>query len=1291
MINMVTRRKTLNTLMLLLLPASTVGAEPALNALPGGATIVHGDASLSRQENTLLIEQQSDKAIIEWQNFDIGRDATVHFRQPGEQSSVLNRVNSLDASEIYGQLQANGQVVLVNPNGVVFGASARVDVGSLVVATLALEDRDFLNNDWRLSTTGKPGDIVNAGNIAADQVVMVAARMLNNGNISAGNGVVLASGDAVTITTDPAGLLAVDVSAADWQAAIDNKGVVDAGDGLVLIKTDVAQSFYQAQMSDMDKTAQAGVVYRDGESIRLVSNEGLIRGSDVVLDSGARGHSEISGDVTASNGGDIIVTGRSVLVESEARLTASGDDGGRILLGGSWQNTENIRQALHTVVESGSVLDASADSDGDGGMIVAWSDIKSRLAKTLVSGQLRAEGKGAGNIGGKIETSGAVLNVDGISVSTSDGLAAGGEWLLDPTEITIVAGSTDNNIDTALNPYFSTGSGSEVSVETIKTALEAGSDVTIETTTDGSGDIIWEAGADLSVTLSNDQTLTLRAADNIYFVPSSNGTYAGTDIEASGASLNLHFNPNRGADGKGGFYVTGNYWPGNPTHISHSFTTNGGDFLVFGGALFDDYAVGDATTSANRIGIRLDRATLTTGSGDILLKGMGGDNVGGNYTYTYAGIQLVETVMDTTAGNIQLLGSYNSRSQTNAGGTGIDGLSHASRRNRLQTVHGNIDITGYAYSPIDSSNFAGYKIGSSLISTDYGEIRIFGEAPVAWGNNRALGVYMNHTGATITSGIDGVAESGGDVFIRGLHHLGDTAAHTNISLGVTDFYVYGRGDLIMQSSGRLVFGGSTTQIMVDNDVKLLAQDIHLGSLRDPGTYGNVYNPGKLRVGGSFHAYYTRSKTSYAIHPTSFDVTQPQLNCAYGGLNAECATGNSIIEAEEIIPGHLAIIRSYDSSANSIYDLTETQRNDLLAKNDLLWQLDTATSQYVRVHETDLTTHITQHTTLPQSSMQNTQTLYLQTLNGSSAYGDAVSLGYTLVNAQGTEVDINALGLSVLGTIAYAGAPLMGDNVGAYDYRYGSGLILRHATDNYMLRPWSDDGSWTITPRELSLSDLTGTGKIYDGSSDAIVNYNTANLSGLLTGEDVQLSHTASFSDANAGTNKSITVQFQLSDGSNGLASNYSLADQSVLADIAPRDLTISGSVAQEKTYDGSTAATITAGTLSGLLPGDTLSVIVNGSYATANAGSDIAVSPSYQLLDGSTLASNYVLTNSESLTADIQPRLLDIEFTTLAKTWDGTDSIEVQALPSGLIAGENLTLAYDARLLQTDAGDQVPV
>ncbi|MDE8346925.1 MAG: filamentous hemagglutinin N-terminal domain-containing protein, partial [Acidocella sp.] len=141
-----------------------VALQPPAQALPQGWQVAVGSATINKSGSTLTVTQNSANAVINWQSFDIGANATVNFRQPGASSIALNRVVGNDPSQIFGHLTANGQVFLVNPNGVYFAPGAQVNVGGLIASTLAISNHDFMAGDYHFTGTSS-ASVVNFGKI----------------------------------------------------------------------------------------------------------------------------------------------------------------------------------------------------------------------------------------------------------------------------------------------------------------------------------------------------------------------------------------------------------------------------------------------------------------------------------------------------------------------------------------------------------------------------------------------------------------------------------------------------------------------------------------------------------------------------------------------------------------------------------------------------------------------------------------------------------------------------------------------------------------------------------------------------------------------------------------------------------------------------------------------------------------------------------------------------------------------------------------------------------------------
>ncbi|PUE25458.1 hypothetical protein B9Z39_12735, partial [Limnohabitans sp. JirII-29] len=220
----------------------------AVAQLPSGANVVAGSATIQQNGAVMTITQSSDKLATNWQSFSIGQGNTVKFVQPSASSVALNRVLGSDVSTIQGALNANGQVFLINPNGVIFTPSAQVNVGGLVASTLALSTEDFLKGNY--SFGGSSGNaIVNQGNIkvigdganGGGQVALIAAKITNTGRIDAPRGqVLLGAGSAVTL--DLGGPVKIQVTQGAIDALITQGGAIQADGGLIYLTAKAAGS-----------------------------------------------------------------------------------------------------------------------------------------------------------------------------------------------------------------------------------------------------------------------------------------------------------------------------------------------------------------------------------------------------------------------------------------------------------------------------------------------------------------------------------------------------------------------------------------------------------------------------------------------------------------------------------------------------------------------------------------------------------------------------------------------------------------------------------------------------------------------------------------------------------------------------------------------------------------------------------------------------------------------------------------------------------------------------------------
>ena len=244
-------------------------------ALPIGGTVASGVANISSSTGGMIINQSTPNTIINWQSFSIGQNEAVHFLQPNSSSVSLNRVLGSDPSSILGQLMANGKVFLVNPNGILFGNSAQVNVGGLVASTLNISDANLMSGIYHFTGTNTR-KVVNQGNISTSTdggyVAMLGANVMNNGTISAKLGMVtLAAGTAITLDVVGDGLLNVTINRGSLNAVIQNGGLIQADGGQVLLTTQAAGNLLHSTVNNSG-IIEAQTIENHNGTIRLLAD-----------------------------------------------------------------------------------------------------------------------------------------------------------------------------------------------------------------------------------------------------------------------------------------------------------------------------------------------------------------------------------------------------------------------------------------------------------------------------------------------------------------------------------------------------------------------------------------------------------------------------------------------------------------------------------------------------------------------------------------------------------------------------------------------------------------------------------------------------------------------------------------------------------------------------------------------------------------------------------------------------------------------------------------------------------
>lgn len=325
------------TLALLVMSALSLGAS-SVDAMPEGGVVRSGSGSVTQNGKEMTIRQDSGRLAMDWTGFSVGKDETVRFQQPGKDALALNRVTGNQQSVIDGSLLSNGHVLLVNPNGVVIGKNASIDVGGLVASTAHVKDnfmKEFGNSTGAFSLGGvSDGKIINEGTIKAEGglVALHAAKVENSGTISnTGGSAVLAAADTLTLTPDADGKLNFTVDGKAAEASALNKGAITADGGTIVMTADSASDVMSTVVNNSG-TLQARTLRKNEKG-------------QILLEGGDKGQVEVSGTLDASgteegqSAGNIKVIGEKTIVHDGTNLLARGAiDGGKIETSGDVLN-----------------------------------------------------------------------------------------------------------------------------------------------------------------------------------------------------------------------------------------------------------------------------------------------------------------------------------------------------------------------------------------------------------------------------------------------------------------------------------------------------------------------------------------------------------------------------------------------------------------------------------------------------------------------------------------------------------------------------------------------------------------------------------------------------------------------------------------------------------------------------------------------------------------------------------------------------------------------------------------
>ncbi len=525
------------TLALLVMSALSLGAS-SVDAMPEGGVVRSGSGSVTQNGKEMTIRQDSGRLAMDWTGFSVGKDETVRFQQPGKDALALNRVTGNRQSVIDGSLLSNGHVLLVNPNGVVIGKNASIDVGGLVASTAQVKDnfmKEFGNSTGAFSLGGvSDGKIINEGTIKAEGglVALHAAKVENSGTISnTGGSAVLAAADTLTLTPDADGKLNFTVDGKAAEASALNKGAITADGGTIVMTADSASDVMSTVVNNSG-TLQARTLRKNEKG-------------QILLEGGDKGQVEVSGTLDASgtedgqSAGNIKVIGEKTIVHDGTNLLAKGTiDGGKIETSG---DVLNLGDNLN--------IDAKGVNGKAGEWLLDPLEVLIQDDKPTLSNKDQTHG--TVNEGSETQIN---YNDPPSETQNADATYSSTSWIQTKlitdilnkgTDVTIQAASTSQaasiTVNSAINPNV--GGDGEATLEldaqrniTINNEIKADANggklnVKLNSDTDGDGVGAVIINADIS---TNGGTFTSGSGGNVKFTAPSGteaGAYAATGIE----------------------------------------------------------------------------------------------------------------------------------------------------------------------------------------------------------------------------------------------------------------------------------------------------------------------------------------------------------------------------------------------------------------------------------------------------------------------------------------------------------------------------------------------------------------------------------------------------------------------------------------------------------------------------------------------------------------------------------------------------------------------------------------
>ncbi len=1195
-------------------------SPPIPSQLPVGGQVVAGQADISQTSNVLNVNQSSQRAVIEWQSFNLGKNAQVNFNQPSTDSVTLNRVLDNNPSQIFGKISSPGQVFLLNPNGAYFAPSASLEVGSFLASTHKISTEDFMAGRSTLVRDGATGRILNEGQIKASlggYIALLAPEVRNNGLLIAELGrVVMAAGEAYTLKFEGAGLLSnVVVSPSTINSYVENGNAVIAPGGLIILSAQVANRMLSGVVENTG-SLQANAMVNDGGRILLrstdkINNSGSIQANASINNTGKGGNvtliadldnpnsqTIVSGNISAKGGGlggdgGFIETSASNLnIQNGANISATAPLGNA----GVWLLDPvniTIQSGGTTPVSSagGTVSPADSPSTVDVATLNAALTAGNSVTITTTAGGLGSQ-EGDITIDAPISKTGGstgslTLNADR-NIIINSSITASGTGVTLPVTLKAtggyIEGTTNGTINTnggTLTLNSGAGSGNiqgiisgagGITKEGAGTLIFSGNNTYTGNTTVNAG--VLKAGVASIYELDG---LTLRS--------SSVGKKSNLIVPRAGASFELNgFNTEIG-------------------ELRLSGTTS--ELKLSGGATLTLNTVTQALDSEmSRINGKI------SGDGHINIKGNGKLILISRNTSTYSGTTTIGALATFQLGNgedTNLTPYSGSGEIINNGNLTIFDLRKDQTYNNLISGSGKLNIN---LNTLDNTNTVTLTANNTYLGT----------TTITTGS-----LQIGNGSSTGTLGSGNVVNNSSLIFNRNI----DTTIGNSIS---------GTGSLSINANSRTIsltgnnsYGGTTT---INSGTLQIGNGFSTGTLGS----GNVVNNSILTFNrnvdttiansisgtGSLNIY-AFDKTITLTGTNSYagitTINSGTLQIGNGSSTGTLGSGNVVNHSSLIfnrnvdtainntISGTGSIIANINGSLtiNNGFTLSSSANDIILSARDnfinnagstaltvtgankrwVIYSADPSTNTFGGLNSGNKALWGSTYSSLPPASVGTGNryvfssaggTVSASTTAASKFYGDdPVTLSPVYSYLGNAFSSGNTFGvysnsdfsdaLTVIPSVTSAGNSVFANVGSTYSYTITNGT----AKSGFSYSLASNSAFFTVDKATVTLSNIT---KTYDRTTG--LGNTTLTISGV-RGETLNFSD-ATYFDANVGTNNNHLTSLTLEDGSSGaLKSNYQLPTlnaTNALATITKKALTLSGLNVANKVYDKTSNATI---------------------------------------------------------------------------------------------------------------------